>query len=359
MGQTTLELTLTGITRKCYDCGKEKQITSFAKSSKDALGYAYQCKECGNSYSREYVTEHAEERNLKRKIKYHTDKEWREKEKQRNKKPKDNRLNKPYNERTYEKLYTSVKRRCKYSSKRKAWNFDISLEYALEIAEKQNNKCALTGLPFTFTRTGEKHHDALLPTLDRINSDLGYIPGNIQWANKWANFAKLNFNTDFFHEMCLHAVKNNGNLPEYIKYPIPQVYIETHLEPLEPIEINPKLKHLKNIYNPLRKCKSCGTEAWTEEDLELFKKHNKLLYGRDNICKQCNNKQQREKHPYIKPTYLRKCRVCGLEAHDNKTLTTFERNKRLPHGYDNICKECRNKQDREKRHKTTPISNLL
>jgi hypothetical protein len=38
---------------------------------------------------------------------------------------------------------------------------------------------------------------------------------------------------------------------------------------------------------PLRKCKKCGFETHSEEDLELFKKSRGSKYGRDNVCKKC------------------------------------------------------------------------
>jgi len=43
----------------------------------------------------------------------------------------------------------------------------------------------------------------------------------------------------------------------------------------------------------LRVCRVCGLEAWTEEDLEQFKKDKGSRYGRDTICKKCFNEQQR------------------------------------------------------------------
>jgi len=45
---------------------------------------------------------------------------------------------------------------------------------------------------------------------------------------------------------------------------------------------------------PLRKCLECGLEAWTEEDLEKFRKNKRSLYGRMNYCRECFNKQRRK-----------------------------------------------------------------
>lgn len=43
---------------------------------------------------------------------------------------------------------------------------------------------------------------------------------------------------------------------------------------------------------------------------------------------------------------LRKCRECGLEAYTQKDLELFKKDKRCPNGYANICKKCRNKYDK-------------
>ena len=44
--------------------------------------------------------------------------------------------------------------------------------------------------------------------------------------------------------------------------------------------------------NPLRKCNTCGLEAHTEEDLELFTKNKTCLYGRACECNVCHNKRK-------------------------------------------------------------------
>jgi hypothetical protein len=38
---------------------------------------------------------------------------------------------------------------------------------------------------------------------------------------------------------------------------------------------------------PLRKCRHCGLEAYTEEDLKFFREKSEGLYSRDNLCKKC------------------------------------------------------------------------
>lgn len=50
------------------------------------------------------------------------------------------------------------------------------------------------------------------------------------------------------------------------------------------------IKYLYTIHGDfLRKCKSCGLEAHTEEDLELFTKNKGTFYGRENTCRKCTS----------------------------------------------------------------------
>lgn len=89
---------------------------------------------------------------------------------------------------------------------------------------------------------------------------------------------------------------------------------------------------------PLRVCRVCGLEAWTEEDLLLFSYHKNGKYKKSNLCKKCRNKSKRKPNP----PYLRKCRVCGLEAYINKDLSLFVKSKNKPYGRETICKKCDN-----------------
>ena len=49
------------------------------------------------------------------------------------------------------------------------------------------------------------------------------------------------------------------------------------------------MQKLVHALNPLRKCKHCGLEAHTEKELEAFKKDKRGLYGRTNVCKKCTH----------------------------------------------------------------------
>lgn len=109
---------------------------------------------------------------------------------------------------------------------------------------------------------------------------------------------------------------------------------------------------------PLRKCRVCGLEAWTQSDLEAFSKDKNLLYGRIPLCKKCRNKERIYKKNNPKPKivlpYLRKCVDCGLEAHTEKDLELFAPDKKRTYGRVNWCKKCK-KLNNDRYMKENPL----
>lgn len=78
--------------------------------------------------------------------------------------------------------------------------FKISLDDLVKISEIQNGKCALTGVLFDNDNP---------PSLDRIDSDLGYLLGNIQLILIQVNRMKSNFTQKEFIDMCTKIVAYN------------------------------------------------------------------------------------------------------------------------------------------------------
>lgn len=81
--------------------------------------------------------------------------------------------------------------------------FNLHLDYLDCIFEKQQNKCALSGLSIYF-----QNHTA---SLDRIKNDSGYIEGNVHWVHKDVNRMKQIFAQDYFIYLCKSvAEKSRG-----------------------------------------------------------------------------------------------------------------------------------------------------
>lgn len=83
---------------------------------------------------------------------------------------------------------------------RKPKDINITIEYIWELFVFQERKCALTGLELFFPKKGKDR--SYTASLDRINSDLGYVKGNVQWVHKHVNIMKNKFDQNYFIQMC-------------------------------------------------------------------------------------------------------------------------------------------------------------
>jgi hypothetical protein len=72
-----------------------------------------------------------------------------------------------------------------------------------EMFENYNGFCSLTKLPLSLK------YKATTASLDRINNDLGYIKGNIQWVHINVNMMKNKYTQEEFIEVCKLVAKNN------------------------------------------------------------------------------------------------------------------------------------------------------
>lgn len=76
----------------------------------------------------------------------------------------------------------------------------LTYEQANRTWEESGGVCALSGLPISFSdRTA---------SLDRINSKMGYEPGNVQWVHKYVNKMKLDHSEATFVELCRAVVRH-------------------------------------------------------------------------------------------------------------------------------------------------------
>jgi len=92
-------------------------------------------------------------------------------------------------------------------SKSKKLSFDISIEYAWELFLEQNRQCKFSGIKLNFP-THSKTNDGTA-SLDRIDSNEGYIKGNIQWVHKRINMMKQSMSDQEFIQWC--SIVSNFN----------------------------------------------------------------------------------------------------------------------------------------------------
>jgi hypothetical protein len=88
-------------------------------------------------------------------------------------------------------------------------NSCISVDELEDIWNKQNGKCALTGWDMTMILG--KGNIATNASIDRINSNLGYIENNVQFVCRSVNVFKSNATEELLYKMCEAIIENKKN----------------------------------------------------------------------------------------------------------------------------------------------------
>lgn len=98
----------------------------------------------------------------------------------------------------------------KTSAKRREEKVEISIEYAWDLFQKQGGKCALSGMNLVFNSGRNANYSSdQTASLDRINSNLSYVEGNVQWVHKHVNKMKQSFTDEYYIAMCTEVAKYN------------------------------------------------------------------------------------------------------------------------------------------------------
>jgi hypothetical protein len=85
----------------------------------------------------------------------------------------------------------------RYHAKSRNLEFDLTDTQMWELYIKQNKKCAISGVDLIFDIKVPRNTTA---SLDRINSDIGYIISNVQWVHKEINAMKSYHVEQYFLE---------------------------------------------------------------------------------------------------------------------------------------------------------------
>ena len=99
------------------------------------------------------------------------------------------------------KFYTNMRRKAEIRN----LDFDVSIEYLWNLFIKQGRRCKLSNIDLLFSNKSLTH----TASLDRIDSTLGYIEGNVQWVHKRINIMKNTFNQKEFIYYCIEIGKHN------------------------------------------------------------------------------------------------------------------------------------------------------
>jgi hypothetical protein len=98
----------------------------------------------------------------------------------------------------------SVLSTIKMSAEQRQLQMEVDIPYLDSLWESQRGRCALTGIPLVLSNRWAKDFDVGDPSasLDRINSNIGYVPGNVQWVHKTVNRMKFDLPAEVFLHFC-------------------------------------------------------------------------------------------------------------------------------------------------------------
>ena len=96
---------------------------------------------------------------------------------------------------------------------------DVTQNYLWTLFLEQKQKCAISGIKLQLNpkwsqqNKGKETEIIQNASIDRINSNIGYIIGNIQWVHKDINLMKGSLKEQDFISYCKQVYINNQHIP--------------------------------------------------------------------------------------------------------------------------------------------------
>lgn len=197
-------------TRKCYKCKEIKELSEFYKDCTDKLGYAKACKICSRKLTDDYQKNHPDYFKLKGKEHYKKEDNPKKYQKYRLKYLDyvDNCL------RSVRGRLSSTLDAARTRAVKKTYEYNLTLDWLVNMYEKQDGKCILTGMPFVLDRNedGNRYQRPYAPSIDRIDPSKGYTKDNVRLVCVIVNLALNRFGEDVFSNMCHSYVKNKRRI---------------------------------------------------------------------------------------------------------------------------------------------------
>lgn len=104
-----------------------------------------------------------------------------------------------------------------HSAQARGFTLEVTKDYLWDLYLKQDRRCAFTGWKIRFMSSYSRKHEKTA-SLDRIDSSVGYVEGNLQWVHRDVNKLKKNMGDARFIELCI-AVANGPMAAEARQYP--------------------------------------------------------------------------------------------------------------------------------------------
>lgn len=96
----------------------------------------------------------------------------------------------------------------KWKAQNRGIAFNVTIEQAWSLFEKQQGKCALTKIDLVFPSKNRLTKEGTA-SLDRIDSSKGYTLENLQWVHKDINWIKNKLTQQRFIELCKSVAQHN------------------------------------------------------------------------------------------------------------------------------------------------------
>lgn len=129
-----------------------------------------------------------------------------------------NKVNKAYRRKYYSsdpnQILNYRLQACRRRAKNNALDFDLEIDFLFNLYLTQGGKCALTGLAFEFVFDKNFSKRPFSPSIDRINSKLGYTKDNVRIVCSIVNSALSEYGDHIFDTICLARMqyKNSGDI---------------------------------------------------------------------------------------------------------------------------------------------------
>jgi hypothetical protein len=84
----------------------------------------------------------------------------------------------------------------------KNWEVNVDCKFIYDLWNRQNKKCALSGLDISFENVSSIRSYSCTASLDRIDSSKPYNKDNVQLVHKHVNIMKNDHNQQYFIKLC-------------------------------------------------------------------------------------------------------------------------------------------------------------
>jgi hypothetical protein len=188
------------MTKQCAACSLHLPLSEFHADQSRRDNLDRRCKKCRLEKNREYRKNNPERRKATRKAYYNANREKiNEASRQRYwANPEEIKAAAKQKRTGKEGYLKAMLQSAKARAKAKGWDFDLDMNYLMSIAP---DYCPIDNKPFDWDRERKLLKDGELsdhsiPSIDRTDSNKGYVKGNIaiigdKW-NRWKNNMELN-----------------------------------------------------------------------------------------------------------------------------------------------------------------------